>query len=180
MSASCPRPQATWFQSLQILLITRKKKVSESSSGRKPALSSWNSTLSRLSPRTLPSSSYRFCFAAKPPLALRDTDNYSTVKFAGSRQAFEREIRMTGNRAGEDKELNREIRGPARELVASPSASASRRHVKINLASEPVSAPVKVYCAIELGNHLFNYAATKAPSRRLLDCRATNLRPLER
>jgi hypothetical protein len=122
-------------------------------------LSPWNSTLSRLSPRTLPSSSYRFCFAAKPPLALRDT---------------------TGNRAGEDKELNGEIRGPARELVASPSASASRRHVKINLASEPVSAPVKVYCAIELGNHLFNYAATKAPSRRFLDCRATNLRPLER
>ena len=33
MSASCPRPQATWFQSLQIFLITRKKKVSESSSG---------------------------------------------------------------------------------------------------------------------------------------------------
>ena len=87
---------------------------------------------------------------------------------------------MTGNRTCEDKELNREIRGPAKELVASPSASASRRYVKINLASEPVSAPVKVYCAIELGNHLFDYSATKTPSRRLLDYRATNLRPLER
>ena len=30
---AAPRPQAAWFQSLHILLTTRKKKVSESSSG---------------------------------------------------------------------------------------------------------------------------------------------------
>jgi len=36
--------------------------------------------LFRLSARTSPASSYCFRFAAKPPLALRNTDNCSTVK----------------------------------------------------------------------------------------------------